>query len=160
MNDSAADFYACETIPSIQEAKVLASLLETSKKKAWISFSCKDERHINDGTDIEECVEYLSVHPNIFAIGLNCTDPQYVEALIKRIKSKAKDKKIVVYPNTGEVYDAKTKTWSDCSLPHSFVKMAQKWLDCGADIIGGCCRIGPRSIGELSAYVQKVNKAN
>jgi homocysteine S-methyltransferase len=79
---SNADFFACETIPSFQEARVLSEILKQADKPAWISFSCKDEQHINDGTKIEECVSLFTDHSNVFAIGVNCTAPNYVSGII------------------------------------------------------------------------------
>ena len=108
---SNADFFACETIPSYQEAKVLGELLNDTNKSAWISFSCKDEKHLNDGTPIGECTSFFAKHPNVFAIGVNCTAPKYISRLIKAIKAKSGEKKIVIYPNSGEIYIAKNKTW-------------------------------------------------
>lgn len=150
LDQSNADFYACETIPSFQEAKVLASILKTTKKSAWISFSCKDEHHLNDGTPIKECSAFLASHSNVFAIGVNCTAPKYISGLIESIKSASNPKKIVVYPNSGEVYKAESKTWLGLSDPKLFLEMAEEWLKCGADIIGGCCRIGTDHIKCLS----------
>jgi len=150
LDSSNADFFACETIPSFQEARVLAGILDETKKPAWISFSCRDGQHINDGTPIEECVEFLAEHDNIFAIGINCTAPKHISELIKAIKQHAGNKKVVVYPNSGEVYNAKTKTWSGISDPYLFSSICKEWLDLGADIIGGCCRIGPEQINSLS----------
>lgn len=144
-----ADFFACETIPSFQEARILAELLKETNKSAWVSFSCKDEQHINDGTPIEECVEFLAKHSNVFALGVNCTAPKYISGLIKSIKKKSADKKIVVYPNSGEVFNADNKTWFGLSDPNSFVSMAKEWHSLGADILGGCCRIGPEHISSL-----------
>lgn len=146
LDRSNADFFACETIPSFQEAKVLSNILSETNKSAWISFSCKDEEHLNDGTPIKECTTYLADHPNVFAIGVNCTSPKYISGLIKVIKSASGSKKIVVYPNSGEAYNAKSKTWLGISEPQLFVEMAKEWIKLGADIIGGCCRIGPDHI--------------
>ena len=120
-----ADFYACETIPSFQEAKVLAEIIQQANKSAWLSFSCKDEHHINDGTTIEECVAYFTDYPKIFAIGVNCTAPKYVSGLLKSIKTSSASKKIIVYPNSGEAYNADTKTWMGLSDPELFVNMAK-----------------------------------
>jgi homocysteine S-methyltransferase len=147
---SNADFFACETIPSMQEARVLSGILEQSPKQAWISFSCKDERHINDGTKIAECAALFKEHPNVFAIGINCTAPKYVSGLIQQLKDNSGTKKIVVYPNSGEAYNARTKTWLGTSDPDLFVEMADEWRMLGADIIGGCCRIGPDHIKRIS----------
>ena len=42
LDDSEIDLYACETIPSFQEVKVLGEILREMEKPAWISCSCKD----------------------------------------------------------------------------------------------------------------------
>ena len=149
LDRSNADFFACETIPSFQEAKVLADILKKTKKSAWISFSCKDEHHLNDGTPIEECAAFLATHSNVFAIGANCTAPKYISGLIKSMKSESALKKIVVYPNSGEAYNAESKTWMGLSDPKLFLEMAKEWVKLGADIIGGCCRIGSDHIRRM-----------
>ena len=150
LDRSNADFFACETIPSFKEARVLSGILEQTEKPAWISFSCKDEKHINDGAKIGDCISLFKEHSNVFAIGVNCTSPKYVSGLIKLLKSICGTKKVVVYPNSGEAYNAKSKTWLGTSDPALFVEMAEEWIRLGADIIGGCCRIGPDHIRRLS----------
>jgi homocysteine S-methyltransferase len=150
MDRSHVDVFACETIPDFQEVKILDEILKTTQKPAWMSFSCKDNRHLNDGTDIGECAAFLAGHPNIFAIGVNCTDPKYISGLIKSIKENSGAKKIIVYPNSGESYHAQSKTWMGLSNPDAFMEMSKEWMDLGVDIIGGCCRIGPEHIKGLS----------
>lgn len=154
LDHSNANILACETIPSLKEIIVLANILKDINKQTWVSFSCKDEFHINDGTPIEDCVDILSDHPNIFAIGVNCTSPKYISGLVKAIKPKIKDKRIIVYPNSGDVYNADTKTWSGLSTTTSFVGMAKEWLAIGVDIIGGCCRVGPEEIKSLKKLIK------
>lgn len=156
LDESKADFLACETIPSFREAKVLGEILQNTKKQAWISFSCKDERHLNDGSSVADCVACFDNHPNIFAIGINCTAPKYISGLIKTIKAST-TKKIVVYPNSGEVYRADTKTWIGVSDPIQFAKICKEWISLGADIIGGCCRIGPMHIKSISELMKDKN---
>ena len=155
LDRSNADFFACETIPSFQEAKVLAEILKQSNKSAWLSFSCKDELHLNDGTNIEECVSFFAGHPKVFAVGVNCTAPKYISGLIKSIKTRSGTKKIVVYPNLGEAYNAESKTWFGLADPNLFLTMAKEWIELGTDILGGCCRIGPDHIRYISRYLNK-----
>ena len=107
LDDSKADLMACETIPSLQEAKVLSDILLHVDKPAWMSFSCKDEQHLNDGSKITEGASILKDHPNVFAVGINCTSPNHISSLIKSIKPIVGNRKIIVYPNSGEVYNAK-----------------------------------------------------
>lgn len=147
--DGNPDLLACETIPCLEEAKALAELLrENRKASAWISFSAKDEEHISSGEKISQCAKVLNEYEEIVAIGLNCTPPQYVESLIKEIR-KGTEKPIIVYPNSGETYDAKDKIWHGDCCSSSYAESALKWYKAGATIIGGCCRTTPKDISEI-----------
>lgn len=150
---SNADILACETIPDFQEATVLSGLLKNVNKPVWISFSCRDGKHINDGTRIEKCVSLFADHPRVFAIGVNCTSPQYISELIQCIKTKSGDTKIIVYPNSGAVFHADSKTWSGLSEANACELMVAEWMKLGADIIGGCCGIGPEQIKAMGKII-------
>lgn len=150
-----ADLLAFETMPDYQEAKVLSDLISHVDKPVWISFSCSDEHHLNDGTKIEKGVSLFKNHPKVFAIGVNCTDPKYISGIIKNIKQTANGKKIIIYPNSGEAYNVHSKTWQGLSKPIFFEEMTKEWLNLGADIIGGCCRIGPAHISSLRKILLK-----
>jgi len=153
LDNSTADILACETIPSFQEASVLSAILKNKHKPAWISFSCKDGKHISDGTPIEKCAAFFAHHSSVFAMGVNCTSPHYISELIQSIKIKSGDKKIVVYPNSGAVYHAESKTWSGLSDLSSCEVMVKEWMNLGADIIGGCCGIGPEQIKAMGKII-------
>ena len=156
LDDSSADILVCETIPCFQEARVLSEILENAKKPAWISFSCKDGKHISDGTPIATCAAYFAHHPVVFAIGVNCTSPMFISELIRSIKKKSGNKKIVVYPNSGAVYHAESKTWSGLTDLSSCESMVKEWMESGADIIGGCCGIGPQQIKAMSKIISNM----
>lgn len=158
LNSSEADLFACETIPDMKEAVVLGEILTGIDKPAWISFSCCDESHLNDGTPIKECTELFADHPNIFAIGVNCTNPKYISGLLDILNLYAGEKKIVIYPNSGEAYHADSKTWSGFTDLKFLELMAGEWLDKGADLIGGCCRMGPRHIQAIGRAVYQNQK--
>jgi homocysteine S-methyltransferase len=153
LDGSMADMLACETIPSFQEASVLSTILKNKNKSAWISFSCKDGKHISDGTPIEKCAALFAHHPGVIAIGVNCTSPEYISGLIQSIKSKSGEKKIVVYPNSGAVYHAESKTWTGLSDSATCELMVKEWMNLGADIIGGCCGIGPEQIKAMGKII-------
>jgi len=109
---------------------------------------------LNDGTAIEQLVQLFSKHPNVLAIGVNCTSPQYINELISRIKQHNAGKAIIVYPNSGEQYDVASKTWHGISSPQSCARAAKTWVDSGANIVGGCCRMGPDHIEEIHQLIQ------
>ena len=144
-----ADLLACETIPSLREARALARLLtDTPNRWAWFSFSCRDGEHISDGTPIVECVRALSAVPRVAAVGVNCTAPVFIPSLVEKIRGVT-DSPVVVYPNSGEGWDAESKSWTGTADPTQFAAAAAVWRDAGAQLIGGCCRTGPEDIRGL-----------
>lgn len=155
LNTSEADVFAIETIPSAQEARILARILEDSHKPAWLCFSCQDDELLNDGTPIAASIIDLNQHPKIFALGVNCTHPGFISGLINTIKPLMNDKKIIVYPNLGESYDAITKTWVGESEVLFNEKLVLQWIELGADIVGGCCRVGPIQIKKVGDAIFK-----
>ncbi len=150
MDDSAVDILACETIPSLDEASALAELLLGVVTPAWVSFSCRDDARICDGTSIEVAAQLFQDHPKVKAIGVNCTAPQHIEGLIARIATTLPEMPILVYPNSGESFDAVNKTWSGTTTAEDWTASADKWCAAGARIVGGCCRTTPEHIGALS----------
>ena len=148
--EAGADILAFETIPSLQEARVLVELLkEFPNTHAWLSFSLKDGTSISEGTSLEVCAQTFGSEPQIAAIGLNCAPMEVVTEAI-RILRQGSDKPIIVYPNSGETYDAETKTWSGQGSCGSMKDASEQWVAAGAQIIGGCCRTTPYQIKELA----------
>ncbi|WP_280768828.1 homocysteine S-methyltransferase [Salipaludibacillus daqingensis] len=147
--EAGADVLAMETIPSLQEARVLDSLLKKFKDTyAWVSFSLKNGQAISDGSSLEECVRIFEKNEQIAAIGINCTPIEVALDAIKVLHSTTK-KPIIVYPNSGETYHPLTNTWHGKESLGSFGSQSEQWLKAGAQIIGGCCRTGPHHIKEL-----------
>lgn len=147
--NSGADLMACETIPSYPEAVALRKLIqETPQMPIWVSFSCQDGQHISDGTPITKCAELLDDLPNLVAIGVNCTPPRLMPELIKAIQSTT-DKHIILYPNSGEGYDAVAKDWIGDTEPSEYGTISREWRKLGASLIGGCCRTRPSHIQQI-----------
>ena len=148
-----ADLLACETIPSAAEARALARLLaEVPGAPAWFSFSCRDAERISDGTPLVECVRELAPHPQIVAMGVNCTAPEHVESLL-RAAATVTAKPLVAYPNSGERYAAASRTWLGARFADDWGACGRLWRGAGARLIGGCCRTGPAHIRSLRAAV-------
>ena len=140
---SGAEVLACETIPCAVEARALAKLLpEFADMPAWISFSCRDGLHDCEGELIADCARQLQDCAQVVAVGINCTAPQHVESLLQELR-KATDKPLLAYPNSGEHYDAQSKSWNGCATPLEFARRASGWQAAGARLIGGCCRTTP-----------------
>jgi homocysteine S-methyltransferase len=150
--EASPDVLACETIPSLVEAQAIAKLLEEFPAvSAWLSFTARDERHISEGQLFVDCVRQLQDHPQIAAIGINCSSPRYVPDLIGAAKVIAQ-KPILVYPNSGESYNAAKNDWNGDPATESFGDQARDWYDAGARLIGGCCRTTPDDIRVIASW--------
>jgi homocysteine S-methyltransferase len=147
---SGADLLACETLPSRLEARVLRRLLEeTPGVQAWFSFGCRDGRSLNDGSPIDEVAAELDDCPQVVAVGVNCTAPQHLSSLLERVRLGT-SKPAVVYPNSGELWDADNRNWqARAAGGPSWLVGCDDWVRRGARLIGGCCRTSPGDIEQL-----------
>ncbi len=144
-----ADLLACETIPSAAEAGALCGLLAQARGTlAWLSFSCRDAERICDGTRFADVVDALAPLPQIVALGVNCTAPEHVVGLLQAAAAVT-DKPLVAYPNSGERYEPRGKTWTGAAASEAWGALGVLWRDAGARLVGGCCRTGPAHIRSL-----------
>lgn len=154
---SGADLLAIETIPSIAEARVLARLLdESTGPDAWVGFCCRDGGHLSDGTPIEDAVSPFAGVERVGALGVNCTRPEFVESLVRRITAVARGKDVVAYPNLGERWDPGARRWCGGTGAARFDGLAADWYRAGARIIGGCCRTTPEIIADTGRSLERL----
>lgn len=150
-----ADLLACETIPSMAEARALVRLMaETPERWAWISFQCRDGGTLADGTPVAEAVAACAGAARLAAVGFNCVPPELVSPLLAAVGAVT-DVPLAAYPNSGERYDPRSKAWR-AAVPGGgggaaadLAVRAPRWLAEGAVVLGGCCRTGPDAITRL-----------
>lgn len=142
--DAGPDLLACETLPSLLEAQAIVRVLrERHTARAWVSFTCRDGAHTSAGDLVADCAAFLDEEPQVVAIGVNCVDPSLVTTLVRTMRAQTR-KPVVVYPNSGEVWNAAGRCWE--GQAQRFTTFLDEWLDAGASWIGGCCRTTPADI--------------
>lgn len=151
--EAGVDLLACETLPSFDEIRALAQLLEAYPvAQAWFSFTLRDAQHLSDGTPLRDVLALLVDYPQILAVGINCIALENTVEALEYLHSLT-PLPLVVYPNSGEHYDAVSKTWHHhgeaCATLEGYLP---QWLAAGAKLIGGCCRTTPKDIAALKAH--------
>ncbi|XP_054644665.1 uncharacterized protein zgc:172121 isoform X3 [Dunckerocampus dactyliophorus] len=123
-----ADLLAFETIPSPKEAEALVELLrELPNCDAWLSFSCK-------------VTALRSGSTQLLAVGVNCCPPEWAETLLESARSlKSPNMSWVVYPNSGEEWDAE-QGWRTSCGKSSIPALSHTWIKQGAALIGWMTR--------------------
>jgi homocysteine S-methyltransferase len=152
--ESEADLLAFETLPSLEEARAIGQVLEPWQHlAAWFTFVCPDYRAVSlqvaHGEALRDCAVLAASFPQTVAIGVNCTQPTSIPSLIAELRD-ASEKPIVVYPNSGEDWDAQARCWTGQSDPAEFGQQAEQWFASGAQLVGGCCRTRPEHIRQIA----------
>ncbi len=148
--ENAPDLLAFETLPSLEEAQAIGEALAMwPNMPAWFSFTCRDAQHVAHGERLADCAQTVAQFPQTVAVGINCTQPMLIPSLIRELQS-ATNKPILVYPNSGEGWDAEHRCWTGSSDPAHYGAMAQDWFAIGAQIVGGCCRTRPAHIRQVA----------
>ena len=152
-----ADLVAFETFPSLEEAHALLRALATVPTvTAWISFTCRDAAHVAHGEPLRACAEALAGSPQIAALAINCTAPALIEPLLaEALLGSAGRTPVLVYPHSGETWNATTRTWQGQSDTEEYGALARRWLSSGAQAVGGCCRTGPAHIAAVAGILKE-----
>ena len=145
--EAGVDVLALETIPCLAEVEALLAEVTGTGVPCWLSLTCAGDRTragepayagFAMARDVEEVV----------AVGVNCLDPAEVGVLVRQAAAASGGKPVVAYPNSGETWDPVRRRWTG---PGRFdPDLVQDWVDAGARLVGGCCRVTPDDIRALS----------
>lgn len=140
------DVLALETVPDIDEAEALLRAAEGTGLPLWLSYTVSGER-TRAGQPLADAFALAAGRDQVVAVGVNCCDPREVPAAVA-VAVASSGKPAVVYPNSGEGWDAAGRRWRGAVLFD--VSAADGWRAAGARLIGGCCRVGPDLIAALA----------
>jgi homocysteine S-methyltransferase len=150
--DSGADVLAVETIPCLPEVEALCAELDRLGAPAWLSISCAGTA-TRAGEPATEAFAMARDCAAVIATGINCTAPADVPELV-RIAASTSGKPVVAYPNSGEGWDATARAWTgERGLSASAVR---SWIDSGARLVGGCCRVRPEDIAAVAELARGI----
>lgn len=143
------DALALETVPDTDEAEALLRAVDGCGVPVWLSYSIAGE-HTRAGQPLREAFALTAGNDQVLAVGVNCCEPGDADRAVE-IAAETTGKPVVVYPNSGEEWDAEARGWRGrATFDPARVKA---WRDAGARLIGGCCRVGPDRIAELAAVM-------
>ncbi|MEU1597216.1 homocysteine S-methyltransferase [Streptomyces sp. NPDC005708] len=140
------DVLALETVPDTDEAEALLRAVRGLGVPAWLSYTVSGDR-TRAGQPLREAFALAVDADEVIAVGVNCCAPGDVDAAVETA-ARVTGKPVVVYPNSGETWDARARAW-DGRTTFATTRVTG-WRDAGARLIGGCCRVGPRQIASIA----------
>jgi homocysteine S-methyltransferase len=143
-----ADVLAIETIPCLAEVEALLTEVAGTGVPCWLSLTCASPTTTRAGEPVAEAFAMARDVAEVIAVGVNCLPPAQAGPLVATA-SRVADKPVVVYPNSGEDWDASARTWRGTGS--QLVGEAPGWIADGARLVGGCCRVTPAEIAALAA---------
>lgn len=137
--EAGVDILLVETQNSIREARIATHFARATKIPVWTSFILKSATELLNGDSLVEAVKVVVDH-GAEAVLINCTSPQITaQAAVSLSAILPQGIAIGVYPNTLE----------HAMTPDEFADWGLR-IKAVADIIGGCCGIGPEHLAALT----------
>jgi homocysteine S-methyltransferase len=152
--EAGADVLGCETVPSAAEAEAVVAEAESLGVPVWLSLTTVVDAmgtvRTRRGEPAAEVFGMAAEAPGVIAVGVNCVAP--ADVLPAVLTAAPFGKPVVAYPNSGERWDAVGRRWAG---PAAFDPAAVRtWVDAGARLVGGCCRVGPSEIAALAGALR------
>jgi S-methylmethionine-dependent homocysteine/selenocysteine methylase len=164
------DLFLCETMSTPEEARAAVHGAASTGLPVLVAYTIADpsspadtEPRLRNGEPLEKAVEALSDLP-VEGILLNCSFPESISAAVPVLRGLT-DRPAGAYANAfthipdgfdehAEALDPDARPSQREDLgPDAYRAHVEDWLRAGADIVGGCCEVGPDHIARLRTAV-------
>ncbi|NIP17778.1 MAG: homocysteine S-methyltransferase family protein [Xanthomonadales bacterium] len=158
------DFFICETMSTVSEARWAATAALETGKPVWVSWTLADDSpvRLRSGESLEAAYEAVR-GLGVGALTVNCSTPEIVTQAVPALLEMA-ELPAGGYANGFTPIPEKWDYRGDHDLPpprkdvgpEAYAAFAAQWIAAGARIVGGCCEIGPRHIRRLRELIGQV----
>lgn len=140
------DLILIETINTIREAVIMATLAAITGIPVAVSFVCGREGKILSGETLTSAASQL-LPLGISAIGVNCgPTPSLAKPLAELQNACGKGFPLIAYGNIGYADEKVGWVNTDSEKPKAYCEHASHWP---VKIVGGCCGTAPEHIEQL-----------
>ncbi|MEZ2333647.1 homocysteine S-methyltransferase family protein [Mesorhizobium sp. RCC_202] len=149
------DLFLCETMASTEEAHAAVTAASESGKPVWVSWTLADHGapRLRSGETVAEAASALD-GLTVAARLLNCCRPEAITAALPELIGLGGP--VGAYANGFTSVEALEHGGTVDVLharhdldPKAYADQAIGWVDGGAQIVGGCCEVGPAHIAAL-----------
>ena len=155
------DAFLLETMSNIAEASAGAKALRDEGVMGAVAFTVSDSDAtvLRSGESLEEAIEaVMPFAPDVILI--NCSIPEMVTEGLKIVANSGV--RFGGYANGFTSVEALVPGSTVDRLsqrkdlgPEEYLEFVKTWIDLGAEVIGGCCEIGPSHIAAIADYCHR-----
>jgi S-methylmethionine-dependent homocysteine/selenocysteine methylase len=159
------DFLLCETMSCAGEGRAAATAACATGKPVWVAWTLHENRLgvLRSGESVEEAYEAIADLPVCGHLA-NCCPPESIESAMPFLASLP-SQYCGGYANTfmpipedwrldGESETDGLLALRDDLDEESYAQLAMRWLNSGANVIGGCCGTSPAHIAGLKSILE------
>jgi 5-methyltetrahydrofolate--homocysteine methyltransferase len=145
---SSVDAILFETFMDIEEIKIgIRAAKENTSLPVFATMTFNQNGKTMMGVSVEDMVKSFE-ELNVDALGVNCSwGPKELIPIVEALCSMSKTP-ILVQPNAGMPCTHKDGSLHYLVDAKEFVDVAQRYIDCGVKIIGGCCGTDSETISQ------------
>lgn len=151
------DVLLAETLSTSAEARAAASAAVSVARPIWIGWTVDADGLLLGGETVAEAVEGMKIN----AVLANCAPPEAVSQAIADVVASGAERVggyangFAGIPEGWDVTNAGIDQLGerDDLGPDAYADIVRTWLDKGANLVGGCCQIGPDHIAALRALI-------
>lgn len=147
------DLVLLETMNTVREA---TQLLETARPwlPAAVSFVCAPGGRLLSGETVAAAVAAVEPHEPL-AILVNCCTPAVATEALEALR-RATDRPVGVYANgRGRPEPEHGWRFEGGTSDRAYVRETRRWLEMGAQLVGGCCGTSSRTIAKLAGLLRE-----
>ena len=153
---SGADLVAIETMTDLYEVKAaLLAAKENSELPVMVTMTFEENGRTFTGTSLEAMAITLE-GLGADAIGINCSlGPAEILPLARELRGLT-SLPVIAKPNAG-LPDPETGEYD--ITKEQFVELMERYIECGINIVGGCCGTTPEYIKGIASFCADRNAA-
>ncbi len=153
------DVLLAETLSTSAEARAAASAAVSVARPIWISWTVDADGRLLGGETVTSAASGMKIN----GVLANCAPPEAITRAIPEVVDSGAER-VGGYANA---FAGVPHGWDVTTVgidrlgerpdmdPDAYAAIAQEWLDRGASVIGGCCRIGPDHIAALRRLIDE-----